>query len=62
MGTLGGNVLLDTRCNYYDQNYEWRQAIDFCMKKDGEVCWVGPRFAEMPGGAVGDSVPILIAL
>ena len=31
MGTLGGNLLLDTRCNYYDQNYEWRQAIDFCM-------------------------------
>ena len=39
MGTLGGNVCLDTRCNYYDQNYEWRKAIDFCMKKDGEVCW-----------------------
>jgi 4-hydroxybenzoyl-CoA reductase subunit beta len=42
MGTLGGNVLLDTRCNYYDQNYEWRQAIDFCMKKDGAICWVAP--------------------
>ena len=36
MGTLGGNLCLDTRCNYYDQNYEWRKAIDFCMKKDGE--------------------------
>ena len=40
MGTLGGNLCLDTRCNYYDQNYEWRKAIDFCMKKDGEICWV----------------------
>ncbi|HEY3172171.1 MAG TPA: FAD binding domain-containing protein, partial [Thermoanaerobaculia bacterium] len=40
MGTLGGNLLLDTRCNYYDQNYEWRKAIDFCMKKDGVICWV----------------------
>ena len=31
MGTLGGNLCLDTRCNYYDQNYEWRKAISFCM-------------------------------
>ena len=35
MATLGGNLCLDTRCNYYDQTYEWRKAIDFCMKKDG---------------------------
>ena len=40
MGTLGGNLCLDTRCNYYNQNYEWRKAIDFCLKKDGEICWV----------------------
>src|SRR5207248_8975070 len=32
MGSIGGNLLLDTRCNYYDQNYEWRKAIHFCMK------------------------------
>ncbi len=31
MGTLGGNLCLDTRCTYYNQNYEWRQAIDFCL-------------------------------
>ena len=42
MGSIGGNLLLDTRCNYYDQNYEWRKAIHFCMKKDGEICWVAP--------------------
>src|ERR1044072_3620893 len=36
MGTIGGNLLLDTRCNYYDQNYEWRKGINFCMKKDGD--------------------------
>ena len=40
MGTLGGNLCLDTRCNYYNQTYEWRKAIDFCLKKDGNVCWV----------------------
>src|SRR5256714_6062264 len=42
MGTIGGNLLLDTRCNYYDQNYEWRKGINFCLKKDGDVCWVAP--------------------
>ena len=42
MGSIGGNLLLDTRCNYYDQNYEWRKSIHFCMKKDGEICWVAP--------------------
>src|SRR3990172_2618136 len=31
MGSIGGNLLLDTRCNYYDQNYEWRKAIHFCI-------------------------------
>jgi 4-hydroxybenzoyl-CoA reductase subunit beta len=62
MGTLGGNVLLDTRCNYYDQNYEWRKAIDFCMKKDGTVCWVAPGSPKCLAVQSADSVPILIAL
>jgi 4-hydroxybenzoyl-CoA reductase subunit beta len=62
MGTLGGNLLLDTRCNYYDQNYEWRQAIDFCMKKDGEICWVAPASRTCLAVQSADSVPILIAL
>ena len=62
MGTLGGNVLLDTRCNYYDQNYEWRKAIDFCMKKDGAVCWVAPGSPKCLAVQSADSVPALIAL
>ncbi|MGH9369783.1 MAG: FAD binding domain-containing protein [Thermoanaerobaculia bacterium] len=62
MGTLGGNVLLDTRCNYYDQNYEWRQAIDFCMKKDGAVCWVAPGSPRCLAVQSADTVPVLIAL
>ena len=40
MGTVGGNLCLDTRCTYYNQNYEWRKSIDFCLKKDGQTCWV----------------------
>ena len=62
MGTLGGNLLLDTRCNYYDQNYEWRQAIDFCMKKDGRICWVAPASPRCLAVQSADSVPVLIAL
>lgn len=62
MGTLGGNLLLDTRCNYYDQNFEWRQAIDFCMKKDGEICWVAPGSPRCLAVQSADSVPVLIAL
>jgi 4-hydroxybenzoyl-CoA reductase subunit beta len=62
MGTLGGNLLLDTRCNYYDQNLEWRQAIDFCMKKDGTVCWVAPGSPKCLAVQSADTVPILIAM
>jgi len=62
MGTLGGNLLLDTRCNYYDQNLEWRQAIDYCMKKDGTICWVAPASRRCLAVQSADSVPILIAL
>jgi 4-hydroxybenzoyl-CoA reductase subunit beta len=45
MGTIGGNVLVDTRCNYYDQTFFWRQAVGFCMKKDGDICLVAPGSA-----------------
>jgi 4-hydroxybenzoyl-CoA reductase subunit beta len=62
MGTLGGNLCLDTRCNYYDQNYEWRKAIDFCMKKDGEVCWVAPSSRRCLAVSSTDTAPALIAL
>src|SRR3984893_18207453 len=37
-GTIGGNLLLDTRCNYYNQNEFWRKSIGYCMKKDGDIC------------------------
>src|SRR6266852_2396891 len=40
MGTLGGNLLVDPRCNYYNQTYSWRKAVGFCMKKDGDICLV----------------------
>jgi 4-hydroxybenzoyl-CoA reductase subunit beta len=62
MGTLGGNLCLDTRCNYYNQNYEWRKAIDFCMKKDGETCWVATASKRCVAVSSTDCAPALIAL
>ena len=62
MGTLGGNLCLDTRCNYYDQSYEWRKAIGFCMKKDGAVCWVAPSSPLCLAVSSADTPPALIAL
>jgi 4-hydroxybenzoyl-CoA reductase subunit beta len=62
MATLGGNLCLDTRCNYYDQNYEWRKAINFCLKKDGETCWVAPSSPKCVAVSSTDTAPALIAL
>jgi 4-hydroxybenzoyl-CoA reductase subunit beta len=62
MGTVGGNLCLDTRCNYYNQNYEWRKAIDFCMKKDGAVCWVAPSSPRCWAVQSSDLAPVMVAL
>jgi 4-hydroxybenzoyl-CoA reductase subunit beta len=62
MGTIGGNLLLDTRCNYYDQNYEWRKGINFCLKKDGEVCWVAPGSKKCWAVQSSDLVPLMVAV
>src|ERR1043165_2584511 len=62
MGTIGGNLLLDTRCNYYDQNYEWRRRINFCLKKDGDVCWVAPGSAKCWAVQSSDLVPVMVAI
>jgi 4-hydroxybenzoyl-CoA reductase subunit beta len=75
MGTLGGNLCLDTRCNYYNQNAEWRQAIDYCMKApkgngghactspDGtSICWVATSSPRCWAVSSTDTAPALIAL
>ena len=62
MGTLGGNLCLDTRCNYYNRNYEWRKAIDFCMKKDGAICWVAPSSPRCWAVSSSDVAPVMVAL
>jgi 4-hydroxybenzoyl-CoA reductase subunit beta len=62
MGTLGGNLCLDTRCTYYNQTYEWRKAIDFCLKKDGDICWVATASKRCVAVSSTDTAPALIAL
>src|SRR5207249_3334716 len=62
MGTLGGNLCLDTRCNYYNQSYEWRKAIDFCMKKDGAICWVAPSSPRCWAVSSSDVAPVMVAV
>jgi 4-hydroxybenzoyl-CoA reductase subunit beta len=62
MGTLGGNVCVDTRCNYYNQSYEWRQAIGFCMKRDGDICLVAPGSPRCWAVSSSDTAPVLWSL
>jgi 4-hydroxybenzoyl-CoA reductase subunit beta len=62
MGTIGGNICLDTRCTYYNQNEEWRRSIDFCMKEEGSVCWVAPGSSRCWAISASDSAPMLVAL
>jgi 4-hydroxybenzoyl-CoA reductase subunit beta len=62
MATLGGNLLIDTRCTYYNQSEEWRQSIDYCLKERGTVCWVAPGSSKCWAHAASDSAPALAAL
>src|SRR5215471_2854444 len=62
MGTLGGNLCLDTRCNYYNQTFHWRKSIGFCMKKDGDICLVAPGSPRCWAISSTDIAPAAIAL
>jgi 4-hydroxybenzoyl-CoA reductase subunit beta len=62
MGTIGGNLCVDTRCTYYNQTYDWRKAIDFCMKKDGAICWVAPSSPRCWAVSSSDTAPVLMAV
>jgi len=75
MGTLGGNLCLDTRCTYYNQTAEWREAINYCMKAPGSngghactsptgdaICWVATSSPRCWAVSSTDTAPALIAL
>jgi 4-hydroxybenzoyl-CoA reductase subunit beta len=61
-GTVGGNLCVDTRCNYYDMTYEWRKAAGFCLKKDGDICLVAPSSPRCWAVSSSDTAPMAIAL
>jgi len=62
MGTLGGNLLVDPRCNYYNQTYSWRKAVGFCLKKDGDICLVARSSPRCWAVSSSDSAPVALAL
>ena len=62
MGTLGGNLCLDTRCTYYNQTEFWRQALGYCLKKDGTVCHVTKVGKKCVAAHSADTPPVLMVL
>jgi 4-hydroxybenzoyl-CoA reductase subunit beta len=62
VGTIGGNLCVDTRCNYYDMTFEWRKAAGFCLKKDGDICLVAPSSPRCWAVSSSDTAPVAIAL
>ena len=62
MGTIGGNICLDTRCLWYNQSLTWRQACGFCIKKDGDLCHVAPGGTKCWAAFSGDTPPALLCL
>ena len=62
MGTLGGNICLDTRCLWYNQSLLWRKSCGFCLKKDGDLCHVAPGGKTCWAAFSGDTAPALLCL
>lgn len=62
VATLGGNLLVDTRCNQYDQSFFWRKSAGFCLKKDGDICLVAPGSDRCLAVSSSDTAPVLQSL
>jgi 4-hydroxybenzoyl-CoA reductase subunit beta len=62
MGTIGGNICVDTRCTYYNQTEDWRRSVSYCMKEDGQICWVATSSPRCLAHTASDSAPMLCAL
>ncbi|MDA0327829.1 MAG: FAD binding domain-containing protein [Gemmatimonadetes bacterium] len=61
-GTIGGNVCLETRCTYYNQTAFWREALGYCLKKDGDVCHVTKVGKKCVAAHSADTPPVLMTL
>ncbi len=62
MGTIGGNICLDTRCTYYNQTHFWRNALGYCLKKDGDTCHVTKVGTKCVAAHSADTPPVLMTL
>jgi 4-hydroxybenzoyl-CoA reductase subunit beta len=62
LGTVGGNLCLDTRCVYYNQSEWWRHANGYCLKHGGDTCHVAPQGQRCHAAYTGDLAPALLAL
>lgn len=62
VGTIGGNLCVDTRCDYINMSEGWRRSVDFCLKDRGDVCWVAPRGTRCVAVSSTDIAPVAIAL
>lgn len=62
MGTIGGNLCLDTRCTYYNQTESWREALGYCLKKDGDTCHVTGVGTSCVAAHSADTPPVLMVL
>jgi len=62
MGTIGGNICLDTRCLWYNQSLAWRKSCGFCIKKDGDLCHVAPGGRKCWAAFSADTPPVLLCL
>jgi len=62
LGTVGGNLCLDTRCIYYNQSEWWRRANGYCLKNRGDICHVAPQGQRCHAVFSGDLSPALLVL
>jgi len=61
-GTVGGNLLVETRCFFFNQSYFWRASLGFCLKADGDRCHVVPQKERCYATFSGDLAPAFMVL
>ena len=60
--TLGGNILCENRCSFYNQSEWWREAVGYCLKCEGEVCIATGGKKACFSKFVSDTAPVLISM
>ncbi|HTT73579.1 MAG TPA: FAD binding domain-containing protein [Thermoplasmata archaeon] len=61
-GTVGGNLLLETRCFFFNQSHFWRESLGYCLKAEGDRCHVVPQKTRCYATFSGDLAPALMVL